>query len=66
MDVVSQVALVVKNLPSNAGDIKRHGLMPGLGRFSGEENGNPLKYSFLGNPKDRGTWWLESMVSQES
>ena len=57
VDVVSQVALVVKNLPSNAGDIKRHGLMPGLGRFSGEENGNPLQHSCLENPMDRGAWW---------
>ena len=39
---------VVKNPPTNAGDVL------GLGRSPGEENGNPLQYSFLGNPTDRG------------
>ena len=42
---------VVKNLPANAGD---SGLISGLGRSLGEENGNPHEYSCLGNPKDRG------------
>ena len=42
---------MVKNLPANAGDV---GLIPGLGRFSGEGNGNPLQYSFLDNPMDGG------------
>ena len=41
----------VKNPPANAGDM---GLIPGLGRFSGEGNGNPLQYSCLGNPMDSG------------
>ena len=45
-------SLVVKNLPSNE-DV---GLIPGLGRSPGEENGNPLQYSYLGNPMDRGAW----------
>ena len=44
---------VVKNLPANAGDV---GLILGLGRTSGEGNGNLLQYSCLGNPIDRGTW----------
>ena len=44
---------VIKNLPANAGDM---GSIPGLGRFSGEGNGNPLQYSCLGNPIDRGAW----------
>ena len=44
---------VVKNLPANAGD---PGSMPGLGRSPGEGNGNPLQYSCLGNPMDRGAW----------
>jgi len=44
---------VVKNLPVNAGDI---GLIPGLGRYPGGGNGNPLQYSCLGNPMNRGTW----------
>ena len=50
----SQVALVVKNPPANAGDM---GLIPGSERSPGEENGNPLKYSCLENPMDRGAWW---------
>jgi len=33
------------------------GLIPGLGRSSGEGNGNPFQYSFLENPMDRGAWW---------
>ena len=45
---------VVKNLPANAGDA---GLIPWLGRFPGEGNGNPLQYSCLGNPMYRGAWW---------
>ena len=45
---------VVKNLPANAGEA---GLIPGQGRSPGEGNGNPLQYSCLGNPMDRGAWW---------
>ena len=44
---------VVKNLAANAGD---RGSIPGSGRSPGEGNGNPLQYSCLGNPVDRGTW----------
>ena len=44
---------VIKNLPANTGDV---GSIPGLGRSPGEENGNPLQYSYLGNPMDRGVW----------
>ena len=43
----------VKNLPASAGD---KGLIPALGRFPGEANGNPLQYSCLGNPMDREAW----------
>ena len=50
----SQVALVVKNPPANAGDIRDTGLVPGLGSYPGGEHGNPLQYSCLGNPMDRG------------
>ena len=53
----SQVALVVKNPPANAGDVRDKGLIPGSGRFPGEGNGYPLQYSCLENPKDRGAWW---------
>ena len=44
----------VKDSPADAGDV---GSIPGLGRFPGEENGNPLQYSCLENPMDRGAWW---------
>ena len=44
---------VVKNLPANAEGL---GLIPGLGRSPGEGNANPLRYSCLGNPMDRGDW----------
>ena len=44
---------VVKKPPANAGNA---GLIPRSGRFPGGENGNPLQYSCLGNPMDRGTW----------
>ena len=44
---------VVKNLPANARDV---GSMPGLEISPGGENGNPLQYSCLGNPMDRGAW----------
>ena len=46
----SEVALVVKNLPANAGDIRDTGLIPGLGRSPGGSRGNPLQYSCLENP----------------
>ena len=49
--------LVVKNPPANAGDIRNMGLIPGSGRSPGVGNGNPLQYSCLGNPMDRGAWW---------
>ena len=45
---------VVKNLPANTGVTGYMGSIPGLGRSSGKGNGNPLQYSFLGNPMDRG------------
>ena len=48
---------MVKNLPANAGDIRNLGSIPGLGRSPGGGNGNPLQYSCLENPMDRGTWW---------
>ena len=48
-------ALVVKNLPTNAGNIRDFSLIPGLGRSAGE-HGNPLQYSCLENPMDGGAW----------
>ena len=47
---------MVKNLRMNAGDQREVGLIPGLGRSPGGENGNPLQYSCLANPMDRGAW----------
>ena len=54
---LAQVVLVVKNLPANAGGITDVGLSPGLGRSPGRGHGNPLQYSCLENPIDRGVWW---------
>ena len=51
-----QVVLEVKNPPSNAGEIRDMGSVPGSGRFPGEEHGNPLQCSCLENPMDRGAW----------
>ena len=49
-----QVALVGKNLPANAEDVRDVSSIPGLGRSLGEGHGNPLQYSCLENPMDRG------------
>ena len=54
--VASQVALVVKNQPANAGDVRDVGSVPGSGRFPGGGQGSPLQYSCLDNPMDRGAW----------
>ena len=51
------MALVVKNLHANAGDIRDMGLIPGSGRTPAGGHGNPLQYSCLENPMDRGAWW---------
>ena len=45
---------VVESLPASAGDASS---VPGSGRSSARGNGNPLQYSYLGNPVDRGAWW---------
>ena len=47
---------VVNNPPANAGDIRDSGSIPGRGRSSGGGHGNPLQYSCLENPVDRGDW----------
>ena len=58
MDWASQVALVVKNLLANAGDIKDKvkSLRKPVGRYTGGGHGNPLQFSCLENPMDRGAW----------
>ena len=48
---------MVKNQPANEGDVRNTGLIPGSGRSPGEGHGNPLQYSPLENPMDRGSWW---------
>ena len=53
----------VKNPPANAGDASS---IPESGRAPGGRNGNPLQYSFLEKPMDRGAWQAKSMGSQES
>ena len=53
----SQVVLEIKNLSSNAADIRDAGLIPGSGRSPAGGHGNPLQHSCLENPMDRGAWW---------
>ena len=53
---------MVKNPPANVGDV---GSIHGLGRCPGEGNGNPLQYSCLGDPMDRGAWWATVHESKE-
>ena len=48
---------MVKNLPANAGDVRDTSSIPGSGRSAGGGNSNPLQYSCLENPMDRGVWW---------
>ena len=45
---------MIKNLPANREDMSS---IPGSGRSLGKGNGNPLQYSCLGNPMDKGVWW---------
>ena len=49
---------VVKNPPANARDAGDTGSISGLGRFPGQGNGDPLQFSCLGNPMDRGARWI--------
>ena len=51
------MALVVKNPVVKAGDIRNVGLIPGSGKSPGGGHGNPLQFSCLENPMDRGAWW---------
>ena len=52
-----QLALVVKSPPAKTGDIREAGSIPGSGRSPGGGDSNPLQYSCLENPMDRGAWW---------
>ena len=58
------MALVVKNLPTNAGDLRDVSSIPGSERSPGGGRGNPLQYSCLENPMDGGAWWAWSIGSQ--
>ena len=56
---------VVKNLPTNAGDVGHAGSIPGSGGSPGGGNGNPLQYSCLEKSMDRGAWWaIQSIAVQ--
>ena len=52
--LIIQVALLVKNPPANAGEVRDSGLTPGSGRSPGRGHGSPLQYSYVENPMDRG------------
>ena len=60
----SQMALLVKNRPANAGDIRNTGLIPGSGRSPGGGHGNPFQYSCLENPMEEEPGGLQSIGSQ--
>ena len=62
----SHVALVVKNLPDNAGDTRDVGLIPGSRRFPGVENGTQLQYACLENSMSRKAWWATVHEATES
>ena len=62
----SQVAQVVKNPSTNAGDKRDASSIPGLGRSPGVGNGNPLQYSCLENSMDRKGWWATVHGAAES
>ena len=59
------MVLVVKNLPANARDTRDMSSIPGSGRSPGEGNGNPLQYSCMGNPTDRGVPWVTESDTPE-
>ena len=60
------MVIVVKNLSASAGDVRDMSLIPGLGRSSGEGHGNPLQYSCLENPVDRGAWQAMVLRGEKS
>ena len=64
--VGSQVVLVVKNMPVDAGDVREVGSIPGLASSPGEGYGNPLQYTCLENSMDRGVWWAHSVVKSRT
>ena len=65
LEWASQLALVAKNPPANAGGARNWGWIPGSGRFPGEGNSNLLKYTGLENPMDRGAWHASPWCPRE-
>ena len=61
-----QVALMVKNLAANAGELRDTDSIPGLGRSPGGGSDNPLQYSCLVNPRDRGAWWATRVAKGQT
>ena len=61
----SQVVLMVNNSPATAGDIRDTCSIPGLGRSPGERKGNPLHYSCLETPMDRGAWQATQSIGSQ-
>ena len=61
----SQVVLVVKNPPANAGDIRDSDSIPGSGRFPGGGHGNSLQYFCVENPINRGAWRASPWAHKE-
>ena len=66
VNMASQVARWKKNPPANASVAGDKSLIPGSGKSSEGGNGNPLQYSCLENPMDRGTWWATAHRVTES
>ena len=60
------MALVVKDPPVRAGDVRDAGSIPGLRRSPGKGHGNPLQCSCLENPMNRGAWWAKAWSHKES
>ena len=54
--LTSHMALMIKNLPANAEDVRDVGSIPGSGRSPGGRHDNPFQYSCLEKPMDRGAW----------
>ena len=56
-NMLSRTSLVAQTVKASAYNVGDLGSVPGLGRYSGEGNGNPLQYSCLENSMDGGAWW---------
>ena len=56
----------LKNTPANAGVIREAGWFSGSGRSTGRRHDNPLQYSYLENPTDRGAWWATVLMITKS